>query len=149
MATLSGPSFDPAENEYRKSIYDERGGHYNIYATHTPRSAMAMLRQWFPKGDEPDEMNLVFFSTSGVHGSYATIEEIEESARKYGFDLPADDDEDHPDDRYDLEVTFLLVQPRIVGMTYGNVVVRSFDDIEYLKRLRAASWKAAAKIGAP
>jgi hypothetical protein len=145
---MSGPMFEPAEDEHRKSIYDKRGGHYNIFASRNPDAALAMLRQWFPKGTEASEFNLVFFSTSGVHGMYTTIEEVEADIRKYGPTPPEPKDEDD-EDYHPREVTFLLVQPRIVGTTYGNCACRTLDDVRYLKRLRAASWKAASRIGAP
>lgn len=142
MAMFSGPMFEPSRDPYRKSVYGKEGGHYNIFATHNPDTALAMLRQWFPTGDEPGEMNFVLFSTSGVHGMYTTIEEVEDDIAKYG-DNPPEDNEYHP-----REVTFLLVQPRIVGMTYGNCACLTIDDVQYLKRLRAASWKAVPVIGA-
>ena len=39
--------------------------------------SMADLRNVFKTPDDVNDMNFVLFSTSGIHGSYITIEEIE------------------------------------------------------------------------
>lgn len=143
MATLSGPMFMPSSDPYRRSSFDKQGAHYNIYATHTPDTALQMLREWFPDGAGINYMNFVLFSTSGVHGMYTTIEEVEQDIKEYGDNPPDDDDEYHP-----REVTFLLVQPRIVGLTYGNCACRTLDDVKFLKRIRELSWLATQQIGA-
>lgn len=88
---------------------------------------MQCLRDFFPDG-VADYMNFVLFSTSGVHGTYLTIEEVEKS------------DEDKA-------VTFLVIQPRTVYMTYGNCVPESDDDFKFLRKLRASSKRAIAGIG--
>lgn len=88
--------------------------------------AMAALRQMFPEG-KADDLNFVLFSTSGVHGSYCTIEDAEAEP--------------------DLGVTFLIVQPRIVGLRYGNCEPRTPEDFAFLKALRASSREAIATIG--
>ena len=137
-SNFSGPMFSPKEDDYRKSIFGRSGGHYNIFATHNLETALEMLHDTFPDG-QCDEFGFVLFSTSGVHGSYVTIEEVAERASEV-YDP---DDDDEPLD----EVTFLLVQPRIVSMTYGNVRVRP-EDVEWLQRLRSSSWDAVRKIGA-
>lgn len=87
---------------------------------------MAALRELFPDG-EANDLNFVLFSTSGVHGTYATIEAVE--------DEPA------------IGLTFLVVQPRIVGMRYGNCEPKTPEDFAFLKKLRASSWRAVATIG--
>ena len=74
-----------------------------------------------------DCMNLVFFSTSGVHGSYATIEEAEEDGS---------------------DVTFVLFQPRLVSCSYGVVRVTK-ERAPFLKAVRQKSWDAAMSIGVP
>lgn len=84
------------------------------------------LRVYFP---EPvaDEMNFCLFSTSGVHGSYCTIEQAEADP-EIG------------------EVTVLVVQPRRVMLAYGNVPVTP-ETVGYLKALRASSWAVVGRIG--
>lgn len=140
--------FQNSEDEWRKSCFNKQGGHYNIYAMKRDTDRVEFLRQVFPEG-EANEMNFVLFSTSGVHGTYVTLEEIEHSLTKYGEGpQPWDDDEEDlgPDDHCCPEVTFLLVQPRIVGMTYGNVRV-TLADLPFLKKLRETSWAAVQKVG--
>lgn len=86
------------------------------------------LQYYFP---EPvaDEMNFCLFSTSGVHGSYCTIEDAE-----------ADPDIE--------TVTVLVVQPRRVFMAYGNVPVTP-ETVGYLKALRESSRAVLQRIGFP
>lgn len=96
--------------------------------------AWATLRARFPDG-KADELNVCLFSTSGIHGSYATIEEIEKRlkrkrAAKAGYPL-----------------TFLILLPRCVVVEYGNVSVTTLEEVEWLKQLRASSWAALATIG--
>jgi len=135
--TFSGPMFEPAKSMDWESSHGKQGGHYNTFHLAPGANAMEVLRHWFP-GGEANEMNLVFFSTSGVHGSYCTIEEVEA-----GTSLPEDDE-----NRID-EVTFVVFQPRIVTLRYGNCMPKTADDFAFLKSLRASSWKAAQAIGAP
>ena len=94
---------------------------------------MEALRQLFPNG-EADELNAVLFSTSGVHGTYCLIEEAEEDMRRAEQEGLSD-------------VTFCVIQPRIVCMRYGNAEPRTADDIAFLKKLRASSLRALATIG--
>jgi hypothetical protein len=114
--------------------------HYSIIAS---KGGMGLLRSMFPDG-EANEMNFVLFSTSGVHGSYTTIEEIETGIQKYG-DSPEFDDE-WPDDYPGDELTFLVIHPRVVAMIYGNAKV-TLADIPFLKRLRQTSLAAVSLIG--
>lgn len=140
--TMSGPMCAPARDQWRESLFGCEGGHYNVFACNDPVKAMEMLREAFPDGNA-SEMNLVFFSTSGIHGSYCTIEEVwpprfkrsetEERAefKRLGY----------------VTVTFLLVNPRLVSTTHGNVAIASDDDARFLKRLRSSTWRAARQIG--
>jgi hypothetical protein len=102
-------------------------------------------------GDPPaaDEMNFALFSTSGVHGTYTTIEEIELSLSKYGpapeF-LKDESEQTMPDDWYGNSLTVTVYHPRIIGVGYGNVRVE-LSDIPFLKALRRSSWRAVQKIG--
>jgi hypothetical protein len=108
--------------------------HYSIQELGAdPDESREMLRGFFPDG-EANDLNFVLFSTSGVHGTYLTIEDIEK-------DLAEPEE-----DRAGLTLTTLVVQPRLVCLRYGNIRVHP-DDIEWLKRLRASSLAAAAKIG--
>jgi hypothetical protein len=94
---------------------------------------MNVLREMFPDASAND-LNFVLFSTSGVHGTYNTIEEAE----RY---LKGEEEEGAA------EVTFVIVHPRLVAMRYGVCNPANQDDIDYLKSLRASSHKAASCIG--
>lgn len=91
---------------------------------------MDALRKMFPNGTAND-LNFVLFSTSGIHGSYGTIEDAEREMQS----------DDEP------SVTFVVVQPRIVSMRYGCAHPKSADDIAFLKTLRSSSHRAVASIG--
>lgn len=86
---------------------------------------MTALREMFPDA-KADNLNFVLFSTSGVHGTYMTIEDAE----KEGTD-----------------VTFVIVHPRLVSMRYGNVQPETPDDWTFLKTLRQSSWDVVKQIG--
>ena len=81
--------------------------------------AMKTLREIFPDA-KADVNNFVLFSTSGVHGSYCTIEDCE---TKGDVDT----------------VTFLIIKPRIVQTCYGNCRPRTPEDFAFLKKLRETS----------
>lgn len=80
--------------------------HYSIFSLLKGVEGMDAIRKFFPHG-VADEMNLILFSTSGVHGSYTTIEDIEEILNGTSEET-------------DTELTFLIVQPRIVALRYGR-----------------------------
>lgn len=109
-----------------------------------PVMGMKNLRALFPTGT-PDELNVVMFSTSGVHGTYTTIEEVEASIARYGDGATFDGDE--PDDYVQPILTVLVMQPRLVCTRYGSVLVEAAD-IGWLKELRRLSWNALGRIGA-
>ena len=142
--------FEPAESTVWQNLRGATGAHYSIFgvrnADNRGELGMAGLRAMFPEG-EADDMNFVLFSTSGVHGDYTTIEEVEAGIQKYGDD-PEFSEEDAPDDWNGNTITFLIVHPRIVCLRYGNAKVTT-DDIPYLKKLRASSLAAVAGIGVP
>lgn len=145
---LSGPMFEPANSVVWRSCFGKDGAHYNVFsAARGVDLDVGTLRRFFPDG-EADEMNFVLFSTSGVHGTYRTIEDAEARIPLWreGKPDPEDPDGEAPSQP---DVTFLLVHPRIVCLRYGNVLVSSQEDIDFLKKLRASSWAAVQKIGAP
>ena len=141
---LSGPMFEPSETMFWQASdcmrcrHRKEGAHYNIFNVRGV-NGMAALREMFPNGDA-NELNFVLFSTSGVHGTYGTIEDAEAIVAR-GF-KDEDGDESHP------SVTFLLVHPRIVCLRYGNCEPTTADDFAFLKRLRSTSWAAVLTIGA-
>lgn len=131
-AVLSGPMFEPADDGVFKSAFNKTGAHYNIFSVRE-ENGMAALRQMFPEG-KADNMNFALFSTSGVHGHYGTIESAQEHLK-------------NPTEESFGSVTFLIVQPRIVCLRYGNCEPQNELDIAFLKKLRASSWKASQSIG--
>lgn len=100
--------------------------------------SMADIREVFPTPDDVSGLNFMLFSTSGVHGHYLTIEEVES-------ELAGNVDPD--DGPYTPTLTVMILQPRVVRFGYGNIEVEA-SDIEYLKALRQKSWDAVAEIGA-
>lgn len=111
------------------------GAHYSVMRKADGVEGMAALRGMFPDA-KADELNFVLFSTSGVHGTYNTIEEAETH-------LNVGDDEGFA------EVTFVIVHPRLVALRYGCCDPANQDDIDYLKRLRASSHEVVVTIGMP
>lgn len=107
------------------SITEKRKVYYS-------KNGWETLQDFFSKRD-PDEMNFVLFSTSGVHGSYVTIEEIEAEMKVGEIEI--------------FDLTFLIVQPRILNLHYGNVEIHSQEQIEWLKSLREKSTEVVKKIG--
>ena len=101
-------------NEYVETV-SGNGGHYSINRAKYP---MELLRTVFPDA-EANEMNFCLFSTSGVHGTYRTIEE-EEIDPGVG-------------------VTFVIIHPRLVTMQYGVAKPKTLDDFVFLKKLRQSS----------
>lgn len=132
MTTLSGPMFEGSTSNYWESIHHKSGGHYNNFGCRFP-DGMEALKAFFPDA-KASEYNLCLFSTSGVHGTYATIEEVEENLE---YDEEIND------------VTFLIVQPRICTVRHGNCTPKTPEEFEFLKNLRQSSWEEFQKIGQP
>ena len=124
--TLSGPAFEPSVNRLYHSIYDKQGAHYNIFRVASD-GGMEALRLMFP-GGLANEMNFCLFSTSGIHGSYCTIEGCQRR-----------DEVSH--------VTFLIIQPRLCCLRYGNCIPETDEDFVFLKTLRQSSMDNILAIG--
>jgi hypothetical protein len=100
--------------------------HYSIMRVATNIDSMDALRGMFPEA-KANALNFVLFSTSGVHGTYTTIEESEKERG---------------------DVTFLVVHPRLVALRYGTVAPQTIDDYIFLKKLRESSREVMRNIGA-
>jgi hypothetical protein len=122
-----------------ENINKERkdSAHYSVMRKDSHISGMIALREMFPDA-KADELNFVLFSTSGVHGTYNTIEESEKSLDS-GF---TEDGEEFCN-----EITFLIVHPRLVSLRYGVCNPENVQDIEYLKKLRQSSFDVMLTIG--
>ena len=107
---------------------------YSVFRLDDVSYGMAALREIFPTA-QANEMNFVLFSTSGVHGTYTLIADIE-------FDIKAGVSEEGFN-----RLTFLIVQPRLVTLRYGICLPETLDDIRYLKKLRETSSLEASLIG--
>jgi hypothetical protein len=82
-------------------------------------SNMNELRELFP--DCVDyTFNWLFLSTSGVHGSYFTIDYLEKHIKIDPDFIP--------------NITALVVQPRTVKIFYGNLEEISEDDFAWLRQ---------------
>lgn len=115
---------------WRNVVSQTDGGAWSISQFLTP-DGMQALREKFPHG-KADELNFVLFSTSGVSGSYTTIEESQAAFMESGGLV---------------SVTFVIVAPRIIRLEYGNCQPESAEDYAFLKSLRETSWAAVAGIG--
>jgi hypothetical protein len=100
-------------------------------------NGMQALRELFPAG-QANALNQVLFSTSGVHGSYDTIEDVE-------CWQPDPEEPDTPKPT----LTFVVIHPRLLHLKYGQCSPQTADDFAFLRQLRASSGVALAKIGWP
>lgn len=140
---IPGVSGWKKESLVEKSVFDKEGGHYNIFAAQNEMEWAMLTNIFEPLNWQADKMNFILFSTSGVHGTYTTIEDIEKSAEKYGWNVKDNFDADDYCSPY---LTFLIVHPRIVNMRFGEIKVRPFM-LEKLKKLRKSSIEVVQKIG--
>lgn len=111
----------------RTDHYSRCGGHYTTNAIEG--DAMEIVRDL-----EPDDINWVFLSTSGVHGSYASLDDVEllwTDPERYRKENHMEDSEALPDEE---DVTVLIVLPRMVTTAYGTATVRSLDDVALLRQ---------------
>ncbi len=136
-STASGPMFENAKSGPWQSVHNKDGGHYNNFGCRDEHG-MTALRKFFESG-KADEFNVCLFSTSGVHGTYRTIEEAEQE-----WLLGCDGESGEPCKPM---VTFLIVQPRICTTRHGNCMPNTADDFAFLKSLRQSSWDALLTIG--
>lgn len=108
------------------------GGHYTINWIREDFT-WEWIGKKFSKG-EADENCWILFSTSGVHGTYMTLDKI----------LLAEKVADEEEEEEEEFLTFLCVEPRLVRICYGNLPIRSEEDKAWLRRLAASSLKAIA-----
>lgn len=134
--------FENAEDEFRKSVHSKTGGHYNTYALKDESRGVEFLKSYFDDGEGCNDMNMVFLATSGIHGSYITLDDVQEWLEAHpGASFESWDGGEGGEEESWPTVTFLLVQPRIVGMTYGNAVVRTLEEVAWLR------WLAHTTVG--
>ena len=78
------------------------------------------LKSIFPDG-KADESHWCVLSTSGVHGLFTTLNDLKKR-----------------DEGEKLEITVLVIKPRIVSMLYGHIRI-SKEDIPFLRKLANSS----------
>ena len=100
---------------------------------------MSFLYDFFER-EGPNDLNFILFSTSGISGSYATIEDAEAYLRE-------EDENDEYDSDNLIKITFIIISPRTVTICCGNCMPIDLNDIEFLKKLRIESHSAISKIG--
>ena len=121
-----GPMFERAKSKFWES--NKEGAHYNIYRVTDDDLGMDALRKLFPEG-KANEFSFCLFSTSGIHGSSLTLEDLEQGEGSM--------------------ITFLIVQPSICCLRYGNCYPKDNNDIIFLRALRESSFNAVLQIGMP
>ncbi|MFW9872431.1 MAG: hypothetical protein ACFFG0_04955, partial [Candidatus Thorarchaeota archaeon] len=106
-------------NEYMKSY----GYHFWPHYTLKEIKDIEMVKAFFTH-DEGNDLNWCFLSTSGVHGSYTTLDEMEQLDYKGNYDI-----------------TILIIQPRLCNLFYGNIPI-SKEDVSYLRHLVSTTIEA-------
>lgn len=99
--------------------------HYEIQRLET----LEDLWGCFPD-DKADEMNWLVLSTSGVHGSCATLDGLLEK---------------WDDQEYVNAITVLVIQPRLVVLRYGELELHDHEGVERLRRIVTSSVSAIIK----
>jgi hypothetical protein len=95
------------------------------------------LRELFTEATRFD-LNWLVCSTSGVHGSYATLDQIEECLEGRG-EYCHEADHEHDD-----WLTVLVIQPRLVALRYGQIQITR-DDIPFLRAAVSMSLQGMVK----
>lgn len=111
----------------------------------SPDAGRMFLKSLFPSGSAYFE-NVVLFSTSGVHGNYRTIEDIEGFLNRRADGELTTDDLDLGRDGDVLTAT--VYQPRLCCLRVGRVRVE-LGDLGWLRSLRRTSHEVIARIGMP
>ena len=109
---------------------DRRSAHYNVYSLgSTEKERWETLHKVFENG--PNEMNLLIGSTSGIHGSYVTLDDLENPNSEYRQEMEEEgffiDDEE--------AFTVLLIQPRLCSLMYGTIGIHSKEDFNWLRQI--------------
>jgi hypothetical protein len=87
--------------------------------------SIEQLKSIFPDG-EANDLNWCVLSTSGVHGLYTTLDQLERDCASGEREYPS--------------ITVLVIMPRIVSMRWGHLNI-ALEDIPYLRKLVTSSLK--------
>lgn len=122
------------DSNHDRDGYRREAGHYSL-ARLDPGKGMEVVRKVFANG--PDTMNWLVLATSGIHGSYASLDDM------FDTDEPADI-EQNPEmfdstgkQVYDY-MTVQIIQPRLVRVMYGQILITR-DDIPWLRDIARRS----------
>lgn len=88
--------------------------------------SMDEVKEIFPDGSA-DDLNWCVLSTSGVHGSYGVLDDLDFEPDEHG-------------DKNDY-ITVLIIHPRLVVLRYGTIQVTKAD-VPYLRGLVKSTLKA-------
>lgn len=80
-------------------------------------------------------LNWLFLSTSGVHGTYTNLDEIDAS-----WDAELTGDPEIDDDIVGHDITVLIVCPRLVVCYYGDVKIEDRSQINTLRNIVSKSF---------
>lgn len=106
--------------------------HYEVEELRTMRD----VKESFPL-NRADHLNWLFCGSSGIHGTYRTLDEIEEIIR-------GDNPETSALDNGKYYATVLVVHPRLCVLKYGEIQV-GLPDVALLRRLVATTIDEVAK----
>lgn len=97
--------------------------YYKVFQLSKIMNTSTELIAWCEREQAPNSLNVFLPSTSGVHGSYCSLDDIE---KNWG------------EEDYTPELTVMLIKPRIVQVAYGTVRVTK-EDIPKLREIMAQS----------
>ena len=102
--------------------------HYSVYSLgETEKERWETLRTTFENG--PNEMNLLIGSTSGIHGSYATLDDLENPNSEYRQEMEEEGFFINDEEAF----TVLVIQPRLCSLMYGTIGIHSKEDFNWLR----------------
>ena len=100
--------------------------HYRVIKIDgTPDQQWDTIKNIFADG--PDDMNWVIGSTSGIHGTYNSLDSIEKDW---------DEAAAHPrhENHHQRYFTLLVIHPRMVCLVYGHIFMRTLEDVKWMRQ---------------
>ena len=95
--------------------------HYHVFDS---IKTIEDLKTIFPDG-KADDLNWVFLSTSGVHGTYTSLDDLEKDP----------DYAENIDDEGNTHITVLVLHPRMCCIKFGEMKFNLKADSAYLRGL--------------
>ena len=125
---------------YRTDHHQTSENHYSYAATEIIGTNDEMwndLKSIFPN-DRADRFNWLLCSTSGIHGDYTNLNEIEDPNIGYEEDKDYFDGtlEEWIEEEHSKHITILVIQPRRCHLFYaGELEIRGPEDITWLRNM--------------